>query len=219
MHVKILVPSLLLAVHSLCAQADSDPPVYAGQDRTWVFHDAAGTDDTTALWKADGSIVGWATGYQDVVYGAFVDEVWRTPARALGQAVGDSFDIVSLGRGGQITLTLSRPIRDGEGFDFAVFENGFTDTFLELAWVEVSTDGVHFVRFPNFYSANSLGGFGGVDPRQIHGLASKYRQGFGTPLTWSSCSWPMLPSWMVRTDLRPRLRVRFARHLNRRDLI
>ncbi|MEM7792114.1 MAG: hypothetical protein AAF546_11985 [Verrucomicrobiota bacterium] len=169
-------------VVQLTAQPNSDPATYPGQDRTWTFHEAAGESDTTAIWKDDGSITAWATGYTDLIYGDAVTENFRTPEKALGKAVGDSFDIVCLGRGGQITMTFAHPIANGNGFDFAVFENSFSDSFLELGWVEVSTDGVHFVRFPNFsYTASSVGGFGAVNPINVHGLASKYRQGYGTP--------------------------------------
>ncbi|MEM1222749.1 MAG: thrombospondin type 3 repeat-containing protein [Verrucomicrobiota bacterium] len=174
--------TLLFLVWEAVAQPNSDPATYLGQDRTWTFHEEAGAVDTTAVWKDDGAITAWATGYTDLIYGDAVTENFRTPEKALGKAVGDSFDIVCLGRGGQITMTFANPITDGNGFDFAVFENGFSNTFLELGWVEVSTDGVHFVRFPNFsYTASSVGGFGSVNPTNIHGLASKYRQGYGTP--------------------------------------
>lgn len=55
---------------------------------------------------------------------------------------------------GQITLTFDASIRNGPGADFAVFENGFVELppnvmFAELAYVEVSTDGVSFARFPS----------------------------------------------------------------------
>lgn len=174
-----LLFSLFVFARIVFAQANFDPVVYPGQDRTWQFHGAAGTTDTSAVSKDDVAIVGWATGYRDVMYGDDVSENWRTPAKALGQAVGDSFDIVCLGRSGQITLTFANAIVDGPGFDFAVFENGFSNNFLELAWVEVSTDGIHFVRFPNFsYTAAPTGA---LTPTKIHGYASKYRQGYGTP--------------------------------------
>lgn len=155
---------------------------YPGQDDTFPFAPAAGEAGSTAIWKDDGAIVAWAAGYQDVVYGGSLAENWKTPAKALGPATGDVFDIVSLGRGGSITLTFTHPIRDGDGADFAVFENAFSDTFLELAWVEVSTDGVHFVRFPDSsFTGAPVGGFGNVDPTFVHGFAGKYRLGYGTP--------------------------------------
>jgi hypothetical protein len=169
------------------AQVVLDPPIYPGQDRTYPFHGAAGSTDTTAISKNDPSLVAWATGYQDLSYGVGVADNWKTPSKALGPAEGSAFDIVTLGRGGQITLTFAKPITDGAGFDFAVFENSFSDGFLELAWVEVSSDGSHFVRFPNLsYTYNTVGPFGAtVDPTMIHGLAGKYRAGYGTPFDLS----------------------------------
>ncbi|MFN6048554.1 MAG: T9SS C-terminal target domain-containing protein, partial [Bacteroidota bacterium] len=60
-----------------------------------------------------------------------------TAAGAEGPAASNG--VVSLGDGGIATLTFDPPITNGDGFDFAVFENTFLDTFLELAFVEVST--------------------------------------------------------------------------------
>jgi hypothetical protein len=143
---------------------------------------AAGQPGSTAISKSDSAIVGWATGYENYAFGPNVDATWRTPAKALGQAVGDSFDVVCLGDGGQITLTFAQPIFDGPGSDFAVFENGFSDTFLELAYVEVSSNGTDFFRFANdSLTPGPVGGFGSIDPTNLSGLAGKYRQGFGTP--------------------------------------
>ena len=143
---------------------------------------AAGQPGSTAVFKSDAAIVGWADGFQDYVIGANVDLTWQTPAKALGPAVGDSFDIVGLGNGGQITLTFSQAITDGPGSDFAVFENGIADTFLELAYVEVSSNGTDFFRFANdSLTPSPVSAFGTLDPTNITGLAGKYRQGYGTP--------------------------------------
>ncbi len=135
------------------------------------------TDDAIA--KDDARIVAWATGYQNVHYGSHIADNWKTPVKALGPAVGSSTDIVCLGRGGDITMTFTQPIHDGDGADFCVFENSFSDTFLELAWVEVSSDGAHFVRFPNFSFTNTPSQV--VDASFIYGLASRYKQGKGMP--------------------------------------
>ncbi len=99
--------------------------------------------------------------------------------KGIRSAVGSSTDIVCLGRGGDITMTFTQPIHDGDGADFCVFENSFSDTFLELAWVEVSSDGAHFVRFPNFSFTNTPSQV--VDASFIYGLASRYKQGKGMP--------------------------------------
>lgn len=109
-------------------------------------------------------------------------------SNGLGAATGNSNNVISLGDGGEVTLTFGQPIVNGPGADFAVFENGFLDTFLELAFVEVSSDGVNYFRFPAI-SLNSeetqIGPFGEVDATKIHNLAGKYRIGFGTPFDLS----------------------------------
>jgi hypothetical protein len=90
--------------------------------------------------------------------------------------------VVVLGNGGYLTLTFEPAISDGEGPDFAVFENSFSDTFLELAFVEVSSDGETFVRFDSAYTGQTpLDAFGTQEPTGFYGLAGRYRGGFGTP--------------------------------------
>jgi len=146
------------------------------------FAPAAGLAGSTAVSKDSTEIQQWATGYQNYLPGSNVADQWKTPELALGQAVGDAFDIVSLGDQGVITLTFDGYITNGDGWDFAVFENGFSDTFLELAFVEVSSDGTTFFRFPSYsFTPAPVGAFGSVDPTNIEGLAGKYRQGWGTP--------------------------------------
>ena len=143
---------------------------------------AAGQSGSTAIYMNSASFVAWATGYVNYIPGTYVDAEWQTPAKALGKAVGDSYDICCLGRGGQITMTFAQPIGNGSGWDFAVFENSFDDGFLELAYVEVSSDGVTFKRFYNrSLTANPVATYGTVDPTDVYGLAGKYRQGYGVP--------------------------------------
>jgi hypothetical protein len=146
------------------------------------FAPAAGQPGSTAVPKDSPTIVGWATGYLDYLPGSNVDAVFQTPAKALGPAVGDSLDVVVLGDAGRITLTFAKPITNGSGADFAVFENSFSDGFLELAWVEVSSNGIDFARFAGVsLTPSPVSAFGVVDPTNITGLAGKYRQGFGAP--------------------------------------
>jgi hypothetical protein len=143
---------------------------------------AAGKAGSDAISKDDPAFVNWASGYSNITYGTDVDATWKTPAKALGKATTDAFDIVSLGNKGTMTLWFPNPIADGPGADFAVFENSFDDSFLELAYVEVSSDGVNFFRFPSVsLTAAKVGGFGSVDPTNLSGLAGKYRGGYGTP--------------------------------------
>lgn len=143
---------------------------------------AAGEVGSTALYMNDTEFTAWATGWTNYLPGAEVDSIWQTPEKALGKAAGTSSDILSLGRGGRITLTFDSPIADGAGWDFAVFENSFSDTFLELAYVEVSSNGIDFFRFQNdSLTSTPVNGFGSVDPTDINGLAGKYRLAYGTP--------------------------------------
>lgn len=167
---RLLLPVAFLSlIFPAVSMAGSYPP-------------AAGVQGSTAIHMDDPAFVDWATGYTDYTVGSNVDSTWQTPEKALGKATGDSYDIVSLGRGGQITLTFTAPIEDGEGWDFAVFENSFSDSFLELAYVAVSSDGATYVRFDNdSLTAEPVGAYGSIDPTDIQGLAGKYRQGYGTP--------------------------------------
>ncbi|MBW1799511.1 MAG: PEP-CTERM sorting domain-containing protein [Deltaproteobacteria bacterium] len=143
---------------------------------------AAGQPGSKAILMDDYGFVGWASGWEDYIVGSEVDSGWQTPEKALGKAVGDSYDVVALGRGGQITMTFNKPIMNGDGYDFAVFENAISDTFLELAYVEVSSDGTHFFRFDNDSRTTApVATFGTLDPTDVTGYGGKYRQGYGTP--------------------------------------
>ena len=143
---------------------------------------AAGQPGSTAISKDDAAIIGWATAWRNYQAGANVASTWRTPEKALGISNGDEFDIVCLGDRGQITLLVDGVITNGSGPDFAVFENAVSDGFLELAFVEVSSNGTNFFRFPNrSLTSSPVAGFGTLDPTNVDGLAGKYRKGFGTP--------------------------------------
>jgi hypothetical protein len=150
------------------------------------FAPPAGREGTTAIPMDDPAFVGWAAGYENYLPGTHLDPAWKTPEQAVGKASGTSFNVVSLGRGGQITLSFDPSIQNGEGWDFAVFENAFNDWHLELAYVEVSSNGEDFVRFDSIsLTPGPVGGYGSVDAALIDGLAGKYRQGYGTPFDLS----------------------------------
>lgn len=155
------------------------------------FAPAAGKPESTAIHKDSSRIVNWASiiesfnpGRTDITDIGSPLASFGVPENALGPAKGTSVDIVSLGDAGSITLGFDFPIKNGVGNDFAVFENSFSDTHLEFAHVEVSTDGVLFVRFPSICNIQSLvqtGAYALSDPTLVHNLAGKYRQGYGTP--------------------------------------
>lgn len=166
--------SILTVFLPLLAAAQFAPPV--------------GQIGSTAI-SGDSSIfIGWATactitrGYQDI------SDV------TLGTTnVGDSTfatdkagvnGVISLGDGGSAILTFNQPITNEAGWDFAVFENSFNDLFLELAFVEVSSDGINYVRFPaisNTQDTIQVDGFGELDATKINNFAGKYRGNYGTP--------------------------------------
>ena len=131
-------------------------------------------------------------------------------ARALGPA-GDSFDnTVSLGDlsaqeiadsvpPGSITLRFNNTFHNSDGWDFAVFENAFgffppddDKVFAELAYVEVSSDGATFARFPSVsltteqtlflpdFGDGPLRDFAGIDPSDVYNLAGKHGSLIGT---------------------------------------
>ncbi|WP_249897880.1 S-layer homology domain-containing protein [Paenibacillus sp. PK3_47] len=132
------------------------------------------------------SIVSWATGYRDYKPNTAegnVLESYRTPENAVGPY---SSSLVVLGDNGEITMEFEG-IGDGPGQDFAVFENGFatgpdnTLGFLELAYVQVSSNGTDWVQFDSSALRNTkVGSYEGVDPSQYNGLAGKALGGFGT---------------------------------------
>jgi len=154
----------------------SSPALLAGS-----FPGAAGTSGSDAISKDSLALVAWANSSLTPTYGTGVDATWRTPNKAYGPATANTFDIVCLGNGGEIIMSFPRPVRDGIGPDFAVFENSINNTFLELAFVEVSSDGIHFFRFPNrSEGAYLIGAFGAVDPTTLNGLAGKHKIAFGT---------------------------------------
>ncbi len=177
---KKLFLSLFAAFSALAASAQFAPQ--------------AGLPGSTAIPANSAQIRGWATqctvtrGWKDIR-----DKSAGTVGLGMdsdGTGAANNF-IISLGDSGVAVLQFAVPIADGPGPDFAVFENGFlnpadsNEAFLELAFAEVSSDGVHYFRFPAQSLADTLVQIPGagvyMDCRKYHNLAGKYRGGFGTP--------------------------------------
>jgi hypothetical protein len=110
-----------------------------------------------------------------------------SPDNALGPP---DAGVVALGERGEITLALELPILDGPGFDLRVHENPFSFTdgttgetfvFAELGFVEVSSDGLTFARFPTTSPLLApIGEFGVIPFDQIpefRGLAGLLPEG------------------------------------------
>lgn len=146
---------------------------------------------------------GWAAGWTNYLPSdTFSGGVWNDPQKALGPVTGDYSDIVALGdlsaaklnagaTPGQITLTFTKPITNKPGADFVVFENAFTmsyntggagagGVFADLAYLEVSSDGTHFARFPSAsLTPAAVGSYGTIDPTNVFGLAGKHANAYG----------------------------------------
>ena len=134
-----------------------------------VFVKAQGLSNPLAMHKDSSAFVGWATSAEIVRGYVNISDTTVTYTHAgttsnhaffgsipncLGKANGQ---FISLGDGGYITLQFDSPIVNGNGHDFAVFENALIPNtipnqdsivFFELAFVEVSSNGIDFVRFP-----------------------------------------------------------------------
>ncbi|MCX7862980.1 MAG: T9SS type A sorting domain-containing protein [Bacteroidales bacterium] len=151
------------------------------------FPPAAGLPGSTAI-SADSSIfVLWAStcyiqrGYMDIKQPELGLVYYGTESDALGKA---NNQVVSLGDGGTAIVSFTHPICDKQGFDFAVFENSFDGNFLELAFVEISSDSIHWFRFPSVSltpTLEQISTFGILSPTNIYNLAGKYKVLFGTP--------------------------------------
>jgi len=171
---KILLSSLILFSYSVFAQGPYAPP--AGQSGSMAIH------------KDSTSIISWATGctitrgLQDISNPSLGNTTVGTTNSAIGKSGVNG--VVSLGDGGSAILTFGSPIINGSGADFAIFENSFSDSFLELAFVEVSSDGVNFFRFDAVSLTDTsvqTGSFGNTDATNLYNLAGKYRAQHGTP--------------------------------------
>lgn len=152
------------------------------------FAGPVGSPNTTAIHKDSSVFVAWAKsckvvrGYMDISNPSLGYASYGDSTKAIGKA--DGTGVVSLGDGGYAILTFTNPITDGPGWDFAVFENSFNGTFLELAFVEVSSDGVNFFRFPavsNLPTSPQYDNAANMDCSKINNLAGKYLANYGTP--------------------------------------
>jgi hypothetical protein len=120
-----------------------------------------------------------------------------------GDNVGDivslgDLDVEEIGQGmqpGRITLTFDDPwspgdsnaIRNVKGYDFVVFENAFMSMhstgggsmsgqmLAELAYVEVSSNGIDFVRFDSVsLTPEPVGPYGTIEIGNVYNLAGKH---------------------------------------------
>ncbi|MBO4614777.1 MAG: T9SS type A sorting domain-containing protein [Bacteroidales bacterium] len=160
-----------------------------------------------AMYKDSSAFVAWATSaevvrgyvkisdttftYTDNFSGTTSNHAfYGTTANCLGKANGQ---YISLGDGGSITLQFDSPIVNGAGHDFAVFENALIPdavpnqdsiVFYELAFVEVSSNGEDFVRFPavsHVQTTEQVGTFGYENSNLLTNLAGVFPVFYGYP--------------------------------------
>lgn len=163
------------------------------QENMFPYAPQATVTGSSAISKSSSSIKGWATactvdrGWMDIADKSLGKATLGMDAGAVGMA---NNDIVSLGDSGVAVVTFNNYIYNGAGPDFVVFENGFAnpnnaeESFMELAFVEVSSDGINYTRFPaSCYTDTTQVPVAGVytNARKINNLAGKYIVNYGTP--------------------------------------
>jgi len=187
--------------------------ILVSQSMMAQFPPPAGQPGTTAMYKDSTAFRAWASGCTvEIGYINFVDTTvtyggsnradFGIPEYATG--VPNNL-VITLGDRGVATLTLPAPMYDSAGPDFAVFENSFSDDFLELAFVEVSSDGQHYVRLPAIsLTAESpqIPTFGTLDATKIHNFAGKYKIFYGTPFDLSDIKYSSIVNLNAVTHIR-----------------
>jgi hypothetical protein len=154
------------------------------------FDPAGGELGSMAVHSNSSTILSWASkaevkrGWLDITDTTQGKVVLGNPADVYSKA--DRF-VMSLGDGGEATIILDDPLINHAGFDFAVFENGFSfqdGYFLELAFVELSSDGEKFYRFPSVSlidTVNQKDNGSILDPTKLKNFAGKHQANYGTP--------------------------------------
>lgn len=152
------------------------------------FSPGVGSVGSNAIYKDSTLFKYWASGCKATIgWLNIADKNLGKPSVGDTQSVfgkAGTNGVLSLGDAGEAILTFDYPISNGDGPDFAVFENGFNNSFLELAFVEVSSDGIHFVRFPSVSLLDTLvqlDNNAAMDASRLNNLAGKYKANYGTP--------------------------------------
>ncbi|MFY0672125.1 MAG: T9SS type A sorting domain-containing protein [Bacteroidia bacterium] len=151
------------------------------------FDPAAGKPGSKAIFKDSSIITGWAQSCT-INRGPINSSGINMPKASHGEAKDALYradgSVVSLGDSGEAVIAINGFIRNNEGPEFAIFENSFDDRFLELAFVEVSSNGIDFVRFPAVSltdTTKQIGPFDYIEPKNLYNFAGKYRADYGVP--------------------------------------
>ncbi|MGB0390859.1 MAG: T9SS type A sorting domain-containing protein [Salibacteraceae bacterium] len=176
----------------------------------WAQYDpAVGQTGSLAISKDSSIIKSWVShctlqrGYKDIADKSLGLVDYGKQAYVLGFS---DPKVLSLGDSGVATLTYNGIVYNGPGADFCIFENSFNDNFLELAHVEVSSNGVDFFRFPSVSLTSTQqqkGSFDLIDPTHINNLAGKHRGQYGTPFDLND----LKDSLLLNTDSITHIRI------------
>ena len=180
---------------------------YTGQTlRNYVNPAFAGFADNYANYSSSGQYIygGYGDHPENISGRPFTDAGWTGMIITLGDMdldmLADYFSDTPSGsfHPGEITAVFEEtPIINGEGHDFACFENGFvsgwttSEIFGENAFVEVSSNGTDFIRMPTHsLTPKWPGGYGCYISQGVFGIVGKhvnaYGDSWGTPfdLEW-----------------------------------
>ncbi len=157
------------------------------------FAPQVGQAGSTAIYKDSNVFVNWAktctavVGLKDIARPSLGKAGVGTEQNGVGKAGTNA--TFTLGDAGTAILTFELPITNKPGPDLAVFENAFGEEgtgldYMEFAFVEASSDGVNYFRFPAEYIGSTTTQLGPFEPTlatNYHNLAGKYWGGYGTP--------------------------------------
>jgi len=123
--------------------------------------------------------------FQDSINAYYPFNIYGLPSSKASEIVPESSpeQILSIGIGGEIIVGFKNYIlKDGNGFDFIIFENAFINPvnkgiFAEPAIISVSSDGINYIEFP--YDSITLSGLAGITPTIGKGNPYNYPEGGG----------------------------------------
>ena len=138
----------------------------------------AGPYASSGYTTSDAAFVGWASSVID--YSGY-------SSSSVENILGEKNGTVAVGSssGGYVTLGFDTAITDGNGDDFAIWENGFVINgtgglvYAELGYVSVSTDGENWATFSSV-SLTEASSNPYVDPSDVYNLAGNFKASEGT---------------------------------------
>ncbi len=195
-------PLLSISLVTLLLGSQAVAGIYSGPTDTTNAFDAAIPSSSSLFQEWTDTILPLGSGTYFAPRGSTT--ISSTGYNCLGDL--DASQVAAGELPGYLTVSFATGIGNGLGADFAVFENGFSfgspnGLFMELAYVEVSSNGTDFARFSSI-STNTgpvagSGAFSGYDTSNVFNLAGKHASGYGTPFDLDD----LLADGLVQTGL------------------